>query len=135
MSKMRIMIAALIPALVHAQGSPKPLTLQDAIAMAQSQGSSAQVARSVRDGARYRNDAFNARLLPQLFLNGNAANLNHGINPVTEQDGSTLFVGQAQNQSSLSAGFSQAIPLTGGTISVGSAVSRIDQFGTTNAKF
>ena len=69
----------------------KPLTLQDAIAMSQSQGASAQVARSVRDGARFRNDAFNARLLPQLFVNGNAANLNHGINPVTQQDGSLTF--------------------------------------------
>ena len=120
---------------LQAQALAKPLTLQDAIAMAQSQGASAQVARSIRDAARYRNDAFNARLRPQLFLTGDAANLNHGISPVLQPDGSTLFIGQAQNQSTLSAGFSQAIPLTGGTISIGSAVSRIDQFGTTNSKF
>ncbi len=103
--------------------------------MAQKQGPSAQVARSTRDGARYRNDAFNSRLLPQLFLSGDAANLNHGINPVVLPDGSTQFIGQAQNQSSLSLGFSQQIPLTGGTISVGSQVSRIDQFGTANARY
>src|SRR5260370_5850447 len=75
------LVLLLSPLAVQAQ-SPKPLTLQDAIAMAQSQGSSAQVARSTRDAARYRNDAFNSRLLPQLFLTGNAANLNHGINAV-----------------------------------------------------
>ncbi len=130
-----VVLAVVSPVALHAQSAPRPLTLQDAIATAQGQGASAQAARGTRDVARYRNDAFNARLLPQLFLQGNAANLNHGINPVTQQDGSTLFVGQAQNQSTLSAGFSQAIPLTGGTISVGSAVSRIDQFGTTNARF
>lgn len=102
--------------------------------MAQKQGPSAQVARSARDGARYRNDAFNARLRPQLFLTGDAANLNHGINSITQPDGSTQFIGQAQNQSSLTMGFSQQIPLTGGTISVGSQVSRIDEFGTTNSR-
>jgi len=119
---------------LQAQPLAKPLTLQDAIALAQSNGPSAQVARSQRDAARYRNAAFNARLLPQLFLTGDAANLNHGINAVTQPDGSTQFVGQAQNQSTLSAGFQQAIPLTGGTIAIGSAISRIDQFGTTNSQ-
>ena len=129
------MLLLAVPVAVHAQVAVKPLTLQDAIAMAQSQGSSAQVARSSRDAARYRNDAFNARLRPQLFLTGDAANLNHGISPILQPDGSTLFVGQAQNQSTMSAGFQQAIPLTGGTVSIGSAVSRIDQFGTTNSRF
>jgi outer membrane protein TolC len=118
----------------EAKAQAKPVTLQDAIAMAQANGPSAQVARSTRDGARLRNDAFNARLLPQLFVTGNAANLNHGINPVTQQDGSTLFVGQAQNQSTLEAGFQQAIPWTGGTISVGSAVSRLDEFGDASSR-
>lgn len=103
--------------------------------MAQQQGPLAQIARSTRDAARYRDDAFNARLLPQLFLSGNAANLNHGINPITLPDGSTQFIGQSQNQSTLGIGFSQAIPLTGGTVSVGSQVTRIDQFGTANSQF
>ena len=111
-----------------AQGTPlaaaKPLTLTDAIAMGQQRGDQAEGARASRDFARFRNDAFNARLRPQLFLSGNAANLNHGINPITAPDGSTEFVGQSQNQSTMQLGFSQAIPLTGGTITVGSAISR-----------
>jgi outer membrane protein TolC len=108
------------------------LTLQDAIAMAQRQGPAAQIARGSRDAARYRNDAFNSRLLPQLFLTGDAANYNHGINPITLPDGSTQFIGQSQNQSSFNLGFSQRIPLTGGQISVGEAVSRLDEFGNLN---
>jgi outer membrane protein TolC len=134
-----VVIALILPAAVIAQAPASPpgqtLTLQEAIAMAQRQGPSAQVARSSRDAARYRNDAFNARLRPQLFLSGDAANLNHGINAITLPDGSTQFIGQAQNQSSMQMGFSQQIPLTGGTISVGSGVSRLDEFGTTNARF
>jgi outer membrane protein TolC len=111
------------------------LTLQDAVSRAQREGTAAQVARSVRDAARYRNNAFNQRLRPQLFLNGNAADLDRGINPITLPDGSTQFISQAQNQSSMSIGFSQAIPLTGGTVSIGSSVSRIDQFGNTNERY
>ena len=128
-----------VPAGASAQTAPTqeaaPLTLQGAIDMAQQKGPLAEVARNSRDAARLRNDAFNARLLPQLFLSGNAANLNRGINPITLPDGSTQFIGQAQNQSSLQAGFSQAIPLTGGTISISSMISRIDQFATSRTPY
>ena len=123
-------VALVVPALLHAQSaSRQPLTLQDAIRMAQQQGPSAQIARSTRDAARWRDDAFNARLLPQLFLRGDAVNLNHGINPILLPDGTTQFIGQSQNVSSLTLGFSQAIPLTGGTVAVGSQLTRVDQFG------
>ena len=132
---MRLLLLALILPVVASAQAAQTLTLQDAIRMAQQQGPSAQIARSTRDAAKWRDDAFNARLLPQLFLTGNAANLNHGINPITLPDGSTQFVGQSQNQSSLSLGFSQQIPLTGGTVSIGSQVSRIDQFGSNNSQF
>jgi outer membrane protein TolC len=136
---MRLSLACLLlvaPLAVPAQSAPRPaqtLSLQEAIQMAQQQGPLAQVARSTRDAARFRDNAFNARLRPQLFLSGNAANLNHGINPITLPDGSTQFIGQSQNQTNFSLGFRQAIPATGGTISVGSAVSRIDEFGGTSA--
>jgi outer membrane protein TolC len=113
----------------HGLSAQQPLTLQDAITLAQKQGPSAQVARSVRDAARARNDAFNAGLRPQVMLVGDAANLNHGINPITLPDGSTQFIGQAQNQSSLGLVVAQKIPLTGGTLSIGSNISRIDLFG------
>lgn len=129
------LLAIVVPLAVHAQSQPRTLTLQDAIAMAQSQGPSAQVARSTRDAARWQDHAFNARLLPQLFLSGNAANLNHGINPVPQPDGSTLFLGTSQNQSSAQIGFSQRVPLTGGTVTVGSQLSRFDQFGTTTQRY
>ena len=124
--------AILLPQAARAQAPRgRTLTLQEAIALALVNGSSAEVARSVRDAAQQRDRAFNARLLPQLFVSGNAANYNRGINPITLPDGSTQYVGQSQNQSSLQMGFSQRLPLTGGLISVGSALSRIDQFPTT----
>jgi len=133
----RTIIALLAPAALHAQtpASGKTLTLQEAIQMAQQNGPLAQVARSNRDAARWQDRAFNSRLRPQLFLSGNAANLNHGINAIPQPDGTTQFLGQSQNQSSLQMGFSQRIPLTGGTISVGSQLSRFDEFGTDGRKY
>jgi outer membrane protein len=130
-----LLVVLAFPAALCAQDVARtPLTLQDAIRMAQQQGPSAQIARSNRDAARWRNDAFNARLLPQLLLSGNVANLNHGINPVTLPDGSTQFVGQSQNESSLTLGFSQQLPLTGGTVFFGSQLIRLDEFGSQNSQ-
>jgi outer membrane protein TolC len=125
----------LLPVVARAQAAaPTTLTLQEAIQRAQQQGPAAQMARSARDAARYRDDAFNARLLPQLLLSGEAANLNRAINPIDLPDGSTQFVSQANNRSSLLLGFSQEIPLTGGRVTVGSQVSRIDEFGTRSSR-
>ncbi|MEO7454721.1 MAG: hypothetical protein ABIY52_00570, partial [Gemmatimonadaceae bacterium] len=114
MRKLALILAA-VPALAAAQ-SARTLTLQDAIRMAQEQGPAAQIARSTRDAAHFRDNAFNSRLMPQLFLRGTAANLNHGISPVTLDDGTTQYLGQSQNTSAFSLGFDQAVPLTGGTL-------------------
>ncbi len=125
------------PPFLAAQSAPaSSLTLQDAIDMAQRQGPSSQMARSTRDAARYRDHAFNAfNFMPQVSLFGNAANLDRGINPITLPDGSTQFVSQAQNQSSLGVQITQRLPLTGGTVSVQSALSRIDLFGDQVGKY
>jgi len=125
---MRISLLALIVCAAPL-AAQQPLTLQDAILMAQKQGPSAQIARSVRDGARLRNDAFNAGLLPQVGLVGDAAKLTHGINPVAQPDGSIQYLSLAQNTSTLGLAVAQKIPLTGGTLALGTEASRFDAFG------
>ncbi len=122
-------VLALLAFTAATASAQQSLTLQDAIALAQRSGPQAQVARSQRDAARARNDAFNAGLLPQVEVRGNAANMNRGIIPVVLPDGRTELVSQAQNQSDVGLFVSQKIPLTGGTISVGSVATRLDQFG------
>lgn len=138
-SRLLELVSTLVTLVIVAAGplvaQQRTLTLQDAIAMAQSRGPSAEIARSSRDAARSRTRAFNAGLLPQVMLSGDAANLNHGINPITLPDGSTQFVGQSQNQSSLGLSIVQPIPLTGGSFSIGSQLSRIDLFGNQNARY
>src|SRR5262245_21599078 len=133
--KSLIGITAILIGIASSADAQQTLTLQEAIALAQRQGPAAQVARSVRDAARSRNDAFNAGLLPQVMLVGDAADLNRGINPITLPDGSSQFVSQSQNQSTLGLTIAQKIPLTGGTLSIGSSLSRIDLFGDKNSQY
>ena len=104
----------------------KPLTLQEAIKIAQRQGPAADAARSARDAARYRDRAFNARLMPQVSFTGNVADFDRGFNPVTLDNGETKFVRRSQNQSSFGLTAEQRLPWTGGLLSVSSLVSRID---------
>ena len=126
-------LAALLLSATPALAQQQPdslLTLQDAVALAQRQGLQARTAQSTLDAARWRDRAFAARLRPQLSIEGTAADLNRGINPITLPTGETRFVRQSQNQSQLGLGVTQALPWTGTELRVGSEVSRIDIFGT-----
>jgi outer membrane protein TolC len=118
----------LAPSSVVAQ-SGRIVTLDEAVALAQSQGHQAAAAQSARDAARYRDQAFGARLLPRLALEGNAANLERGINPVTQPTGEQQYVRQSYNESTLGLKVAQPLPWMGTQLTLSSRVSRIDQFG------
>jgi outer membrane protein TolC len=127
--------AALVPLTARGQAAPVPavpaadsLTLQRAIDRAQEYGLAAHSARSARDAARQRDRAFDARFLPHLELTGNALNLDRGLNPLRLPSGETQFVRQSENQSRFALGIAQPLPWTGGTVSVSSQLTRVDQF-------
>jgi outer membrane protein TolC len=122
-------LAALAPKVVGAQPSVRPLTLAEAIELAQRQGLRARAAVGTRDAARQRDRAFTARRLPQLSLGGNLPIYTRAISPVVQPDGSTLFRPQQQTDASLNLTMSQRLPLTGGDLFVSSAVSRLDVSG------
>ncbi|HYD55121.1 MAG TPA: TolC family protein, partial [Gemmatimonadaceae bacterium] len=129
MSRLACLVAlAAIASSAAAQQSPRTITLAEAVQTAERQGLAAQAARSTRDAARHRDRAFNARLLPQLGVSGNAADLNRGINPIPLPNGETQFVRQAENRSSLGLVLSQAIPWTGSEVTIGSRAQRVDIF-------
>src|SRR5690242_2938413 len=104
-----------------------PLTLANAVDIAQRQGLSAEASRAALVEQRARNAAFNARLRPQVKLSSQAANYNHAIVPVTQENGSTAFRPQSVNQSSMGLVVSQPLPWLGSTLSVGSYLSRVDE--------
>lgn len=107
----------------------RPLTLQQAIELAQRQGLQARAAESSRDAARRRDRAFFARRLPQLSLTGDVPVYNRAIIPVLQPDGSTEFKSQQQTNTSVNLQMSQRLPFTGGSFFVSSELSRLEVNG------
>ena len=95
-----------------------PLTLANAVAIAQRQGLTAEASRDALVAARARNAAFGARLLPQVTLGGMAANYTHGIVPVVQPTGETQFKSQSQNESAMGVTVSQVLPWLGSTLAL-----------------
>ena len=107
----------------------QPLTLQQAIELAHKQGLQSRAILGTRDAARWRDRAFNARLMPQLSLTGTLPSYLNAIEPVIQPDGSTRFVPRRETNSVLGMTVRQALPFTGGTLSISSGLSRLDLGG------
>ena len=112
-----------------AQQQAQPLTLQEAVSLAQQRGHQARAARATHSAAVYRNQAFNSRLLPQLSLTGNVPQYNRSIIPVLQPDGTTEFHPQQQTNSTLALRLSQKIPITGGDLFVSSSLASLVMSG------
>ncbi|HYN64769.1 MAG TPA: TolC family protein, partial [Candidatus Limnocylindrales bacterium] len=110
-------------------GAQQPITLQQAIALAQGQGFAARSADATRVAARFRDRQFYSRLLPQLSLGGRVPEYNRSIIQVLQPDGSTLFKPQDQMNASLTATMSQKLPITGGDFFITSSLARLSKTG------
>ncbi|MDH3496842.1 MAG: TolC family protein [Gemmatimonadota bacterium] len=111
-----------------------PLTLPQAVILAQQRGYSAEAALAARDAARYRYRAFRSGLLPQLSLSSTLPSYNRSIVPVVQPDGSTLFRTQQQTSASLAMQLSQEIPFTGGELFMTSSLRRLSVSGVEDAQ-
>jgi outer membrane protein TolC len=129
-----LLAGAVVPRQAGAQPT-RSLTLDEAVALAQAQGPVAQAARSGLDAARWRDRAFGARLRPQLFLQGNAANLERGLAPIDLETGQRLLVRRGVNESRFGLTVAQQVPWTGGQFTISSLVSRTDQFGDQSTQY
>ena len=125
-----------VPAAARPDTAPGPLvlTLPDAIALAQQNGHQARAARAAHQAARYRDNAFRDRLLPQLSLSGTVPSYNRSIIQVPGVDSATgnavtLFLPQAQTTTSLGLQLVQTLPLTGGDLFVSSSLNRLTVSG------
>jgi len=109
------------------------MTLQQVIELAQKQGMQARAVLDTRDAARWRDRAFNARLMPQLSLTGTLPNYERAIVPVIQSgDASTVFRARQQTTSELNMVLSQSLPVTGGSFFVASGIQRVDVGGAGN---
>lgn len=112
--------------------SPRVLSLEQCISIAQEQSPSSKIARSAYSASMLSFDAFSADFLPQLRLSGSAPGLDRSINPITQPDGSIEFRPQSQLFTSVALQGSQKLPITGGEFFVSSSVNRIDLWGSRN---
>jgi Outer membrane efflux protein len=123
-------VAALefIPA-ARLDAQQQPMTLFQAIELAQRNGYQARAARAARDAADSRDRGFYDGLLPQLSLNGTLPTYNRSIIQVVQPDGSTTFRPQDQLTTDLQARLSQRLPWTGGDLFVSSSLARLSVSG------
>jgi len=110
-------------------GAQQPITLPQAVELAQQQGYQARAAEATREAARYRDRAFYSRLLPRLSLGATMPNYNRSIIEVVQPDGSTLFRTQNQTTAALTATVSQTLPVTGGDLFISSSLARLSVSG------
>jgi outer membrane protein TolC len=115
--------AQVAPASTLPQASSTGLTLQQAIEHAQRNGLQARAALGVRDAARGRDRAFDARMLPQISLGGNLPNYQRSIVGVIQPDGSTIYRPLQETRADLNMLVSQQIPFTGGTLLMSSRLN------------
>ena len=76
--------------------------------------------------------SYRATMLPNVVLNGTVPNLNKSLSTYQLEGGSFQFIPNRSISENLSLAVSQNIPQTGGTISVGTELQRIDQIGDEN---
>lgn len=112
----------------------QPLTLQEAIRLAQQRGGQARASRATHEAAVSRDQAFNSRLLPQLSLFGTLPSYNRSIQSVTQPDGTALFLPQEQTNGTLTARLAQKLPFTGGDLVVSSSLASLVLNGSQNSR-
>ncbi len=119
-----IMGAALLPLATVTLGAQQPLTLNQAIDMAQHQGAQSRVAEYTRESARDRDDAFSAGYLPSLSVSGVTPNYTRSIVGVTQPDGTTRYLPLQSTDAGLTATVAQKIPWTNTTLSFTSGLNQ-----------
>jgi outer membrane protein TolC len=126
-----VMLTAIMTVSLPAQ---QPMTLQQAIELAQKQGLQHRAALDTRDAARWRDRAFNARMMPSLALTGTVPSYLKSIDPVIQPDGSTKYVPRQETNSVLGMTVRQPLPFTGGELQLSSGLSRLDLGGTQSSR-
>lgn len=103
------------------------LTLDQAINL--SQNSNSYELLQADSLIKYYNDRlFKIKTLPKIDFNATLPNLNNSISPITLNDGSEKYVDRFYSSANVGLSVSQLVPFTGGTLSLSSALDRLDNF-------
>lgn len=106
------------------------MTLSQAIHTARNQSVEALAARQSFISTYWAYRSYKASRLPSFYMYGNLMNFDRSLTLLQNpEDGSLKYVSSNNLQNSLGLEINQNITFTGGTLSVSSDLSRIDQFG------
>ena len=121
--------AAMASVPVAAQQVTRKLSLTEAIEIAKRESYAAQVARYSFLGQYWNYRSYRAELLPSLNLSGGVMNFDRSIVEVRDADsGRVNYVDNNSLSNDLTLSVDQNIPFLGGTLSLQSSLSRLDQF-------
>lgn len=105
------------------------VTIKNSLESSLMSSEEAKILLSQYEIIKMQREDFSKRNLPTLSLSLNAPNFNQSFYEVTQPDGSVAFREQNSASSSLSLQLSQKVPFTGGNLSIGNSLNRLDQFG------
>jgi len=127
--KISLAIAISLGLFKMAEAQERLLSLSEAIGMAQKQSFEYKVALNRYHSNRWNYENYKASFLPTLSIDGTIPSYNRSINRITLPNGEDTFVSQNQAYSNLNLGIRQNVSATGGILSLGSSLDRIDVFG------
>ncbi|MCR8561066.1 TolC family protein [Mucilaginibacter sp. BJC16-A38] len=131
MKKILIFGTFLILKILVVNAQTKPIIeyqLGTAIDEAVQNSLSSKLAQSVKESKHIQYNLFKSGLGPELDLTGNPINFSRDYFGVIQPDGTLVFQPRTQNYSNFNLNLSQQIGLTGGAVSISSAINRFDDF-------
>lgn len=108
---------------------PRTLNMQQVVELAQENSISAMSNRNSFTASYWSFRSYRAQLLPSLILNASLANFNRSLVQLQDYNTGTISYRANYNMNNdVSLNFSQNIPWTGGTVSLSTQLSRLDQY-------
>lgn len=124
---------AVFPFALSAQMDTLSLSMQEVITLSRSESPNALLAETRYQNAYWNFQSYKADLRPQIDLLGTLPDLNRTIDVITLPDGTDAFLNRSLMRTNARISLSQNIGLTGGRISAGTGLQRIDIFSPTAA--
>jgi len=103
-------------------------TLQQVVENALEKSPKMLETKTLQENQYWQYQTFRSNYRPQMRLSGELPNFNRSITSITLNDGSEAFAPRSYANSNLDLSISQSIGLTGGQVTVGSHLGRIDQY-------
>ncbi len=129
----KFLILNIILFLTHDLISQDKLSLKNVIEIAKEKSIRSKQIKNRYENSYWRNFSYKRQFLPALSLNGTLPQIQRSISPVTQNDGSEVFVDRNLVSNSADLTINQVVPLTGGNFFARTGLENIRLTGSTNS--